>query len=106
MSGDTKMLHMVNKSPFEKTALSSCLRIAESGSAILLFEDAVYAALQNTSVSNEIVNCLKNLQIYILGPDLAARGMSNKPIIDGVKTIDYDGFVDLVAEYDAVHSWL
>ena len=37
------MLHIVNKSPLERPALDACLRIAEPG-AILLIEDAVYAA--------------------------------------------------------------
>ena len=100
------MLHLVNKSPFEKSSLSSCLRLAETGSGILLLEDAVYAALQNTSITEEIVKSSKDLQFYVLGPDLAARGMSEKPIIDGFKIINYEGFVDLVAEHDAVNSWL
>ena len=106
MTDNTKMLHLVNKSPFEKMALSSCLRLAESGSAILLFEDAVYAAIQNTKFTKEVVGCSEKFHFYVLGPDLAARGMSDKPVIDGLKIIDYDGFVDLVAEHDAVHSWL
>lgn len=106
MSGDRKMLHTVNKSPFEKTSLSSCLRLAKSGSGILLLEDAVYAALQGTGLSGEIAGRSRDFQFYALGPDLAARGLSKKPVIDGVKIIDYEGFVDLVAEHDAVHSWL
>ncbi|MEK7876246.1 MAG: hypothetical protein AAB325_08685 [Pseudomonadota bacterium] len=27
-------------------------------------------------------------------------------VIDGVKLVDYGGFVDLVAEYNTVQSWL
>jgi len=27
-------------------------------------------------------------------------------MIDGVETVDYGGFVDLVCEHDSVHSWL
>jgi len=42
------MLHLINKSPFERTALDSCLRLAKPGSSILLIEDGVYAALENT----------------------------------------------------------
>jgi len=106
MSGDIKMLHTVNKSPFEKTSLSSCLRLATSGSGILLLEDAVFAALEGTGVSDEIAGRSKDFKFYALGPDLAARGLSDKTIIEGVKIIDYEGFVDLVAEHDTVHSWL
>jgi sulfur transfer complex TusBCD TusB component (DsrH family) len=32
--------------------------------------------------------------------------MSDKQIINGLEIIDYEGFVDLVVEHDAVHSWL
>ncbi len=106
MSGEMKMLHMVNKSPFEKNSLSSCLRLAKKGSAILLMEDAVYGALKETSVTDEVAGRSKDFKIYALGPDLAARGLIEKPIIDSIKIIDYEGFVDLVVEHDAVNSWL
>jgi len=33
------MLHTVNKSPFERNTLQSCLRLAKPGSAILLIEE-------------------------------------------------------------------
>ena len=41
----------------------------------------------------------------VLGPDLQARGLENK-LADGIKVVDYDGFVKLVAEHDSVQSWL
>lgn len=100
------MLHTVNKSPFEKNNLESCLRLAKSGSGVLLIEDGVYAALQGTSVSDQVAGRTGDFKIYALGPDLAARGLGEKPIIDGIKVIDYEGFVDLVVEHDAVNSWL
>ena len=106
MSGDTKMLHLVNKSPFEKNSLSSCLRLAKNGRGILLIEDGVFGALQGTSVTDEIAGRSGDFKIYVLGPDLAARGLSEKPVIDGIEMIDYEGFVDLTIEHDAVNSWL
>ena len=33
------MLHTVNKSPFEKDSMTSCLRLSADGSSILLIED-------------------------------------------------------------------
>ena len=35
------MLHTVNKSPFEKNSLETCLRLSEDNSSILLIEDGV-----------------------------------------------------------------
>lgn len=100
------MLHTVNKSPFEKTALESCLRLAKAGSAVLLIEDGVYAALQGTKVADEVAQKMKELSFYVLSPDIAARGLADKPLIEGVKTVDYGGFVDLVAEYETSLAWL
>ncbi len=100
------LLHLVNKSPFERNSLESCLRLAEAGSGVLLFEDGIYAALKNTALSHIIASRAKDLKFYVLGPDLKARGMGDAPLIDGVEVVDYGGFVDLVAQYDATQSWL
>ncbi len=100
------MLHTVNKSPFERNALDSCLRLASAGSAVLLIEDGVYAAVKGAAFAERISQRMAELKFYALGPDIAARGLGGTPLIDGVKIVDYDGFVDLVAEYDASQAWL
>lgn len=100
------MLHTVNKSPFERCTLKSCIDMAKSGSSILLIEDGVLAATQNTSVANDISKAMEGITFYILGPDFNARGLSEDKLIDGIKTVDYEGFVELVAQHDAVQSWL
>ena len=45
------------------------------------------------------------ISFCVLGPDLQARGLENK-LADGIKVVDYEGFVNLVAEHDTVQSWL
>ncbi len=99
------MLHTVNKSPFEKSTLDTCLRLAKPGSTILLIEDGVYAVMQGTSVTERMANALRQHSIYVLGPDLKARGLEQGRMIDGVKVVDYGGFVDLVAQYDQIQTW-
>ena len=99
------MLHTVNKSPFENRALESCLRYALKGSAVLLIEDGVYAAARGTAFSKAVEAAMRDVTIYALSPDLAARGMQNR-VMDGVRLVDYGGFVDLVVEHNAVQSWL
>ncbi|MBL95440.1 MAG: Protein TusB [Alphaproteobacteria bacterium MarineAlpha3_Bin5] len=101
-----RILNVVNKSPFERNCLESCLRLANSGSSILLIEDGVYAALGNTAKSTLIKNDQKNLGFYVLINDLDARGLSEAPMIDSISRVDYDGFVDLVVDHDSIHSWL
>ncbi len=99
-------LHIVNKSPFERNALDSCLRLAAKGSAVLLFEDGVIGAMKNTKHSDAITSAMSDISFYVLGPDIKARGLNDGNVIDGIKVIDYDGFVDLTTEHENVQSWL
>jgi tRNA 2-thiouridine synthesizing protein B len=100
------ILHTVNKSPFERNALESCLKFATDGSAVLLFEDGVYAALKGTAVEAHVSGRSERLKVYVLGPDLQARGFSAERIIEGISVVDYAGFVDLAAENGKVQAWL
>jgi tRNA 2-thiouridine synthesizing protein B len=100
------ILHTVNKSPFERNSLDSCLKFAQPGAALLLIEDGIYAALTGTSVEGRIKDALASVKIYVLGPDLKARGFSEARVIDGISVVDYAGFVDLAAENAKVQAWL
>jgi tRNA 2-thiouridine synthesizing protein B len=99
------MLHTVNKSPFDHNTLETCLKFARRGSALLLIEDGVYAATRDTAVSKQVQEAMQSVSIYALKPDVEARGMQNR-VMDGVRLVDYGGFVDLVVEHNAVQSWL
>jgi tRNA 2-thiouridine synthesizing protein B len=98
------MLHILNKSPLEKNTLDTVLRLAPSG-ALLLIEDAVYAATRGNAAEGKLRQAMGRLKVYALAPDLAARGMADR-LIDGVVTVDYEGFVDLVVEHPNNQSWL
>lgn len=99
------MLHTVNKSPLDRNALDSCLAHAKKGSAILLIEDGVYAVMKGTASAKKLEQTMKTIPVYALQPDVEARGMKDR-VLDGVKLVDYSGFVDLAAEYPTVQSWL
>lgn len=100
------MLHLVNKSPFDRNALDSCLRLAKAGSSVLLIEDGVYAAMSKAAYAEAIGKRMEDLTFYVLGPDVSARGLDDTPLIDGINVVDYDGFVDLVVEHEVAQSWL
>ena len=87
-------------------SLDSCLRLARKGSAILFIEDAIYAAQQNTGVSEKVSAAIGKHMVYALTPDLEARGIDKNNIIEGISLINYEGFVQLVTEYSGVQSWL
>lgn len=100
------MLHTVNKSPFEKDSLASCLRLAREGSDILLIEDGVYAALAGTRFEEQVREALGRHSVFVLQADIEARGIGPHDLIPGIATVDYHGFVDLAAANDCVQSWL
>ena len=100
------ILHTVNKSPFEKNSLDECLTHSTDGSAILLLEDGVYAAMQGTNVESDLKNAMASKKVYALSADIKLRGLSADRLIDGIEVVDYAGFVDLTESNDKVQSWL
>ena len=99
-------LHTVNISPFDRSSLETCLRLAGKGNALVLLEDGVYGSMQGSNASGMVEKALSDVSIYVLGADMKARGVDESKIIDGIKVIDYKGFVDLTVENDKVNAWL
>ncbi len=97
------MLHTVNKSPFDKGTLKSCLATAQENDPILLIEDGVLAAMTGTVVEGMVKEALEHHPIYALEPDLKARGIES--VIDGIQVCGYDRFVELAAE-QPMFAWL
>ncbi len=96
------LLHLVNKSPYERNCLDTCVAYYREGDTVLLIEDGVYAA----SKVGKAAEKLSGLDVAVLGSDLAARGIAQDKLVDGVKVVDYGGFGDLVEAKDKVQSWL
>ena len=99
-------LHIVNKSPFERNSLESCIGHLGQDDAVLLIEDAVVAARDGSDVAPLVRAALKNASVYVLAADLAARAIKHEGVIAGMKLVDYRGFVALVAEHTRTQSWL
>ncbi|MBI3581704.1 MAG: sulfurtransferase complex subunit TusB [Nitrospinae bacterium] len=97
------MLFTVNKSPLTSDNLKTCLRFAKKGNSVLLYEDGVYGAIPGTKVESVVKEALKSIEVFALKEDLKARGFGE--VIDGVKLVDYAGFVGLVEEHN-VCPWL
>jgi len=100
------LLHIINKSPFDRNSLDTCLRLAKKGAAILLIEDGIYAAQRNTAVADKVDAAVARHKVYALEPDIDARGIDKNTLIEGVALVDYEGFVALATEHDGPQSWL
>ena len=103
------MLNIVNKSPLERNALDSCLRLMTAAGAhedaLLLRDDAVYAVTRGNAAAARVAQAMATCKVYALRPDLEARGVADR-VLDGVQTVDYAGFVELVAAHPNNQSWL
>ena len=83
------LVHLVGRA----SALRSCLRYVGPDDAVLLFADGVYASADAAN-TKAIVCAIKE--------DAAARGVSLGP---PVRSIGYDGFVELVVAHEASVTW-
>ncbi len=99
-------LNIVNKSPFEKRTLEQCLKRVGDGDSVLLIEDASICAVAGTAYQDQLNATAELTKLYVLQPDLDARGFTDAKLLEPVQCVDYTGFVELVAQHDRVHSWL
>lgn len=99
-------LHTVNKSPFATRTLESCLNHCKDGDAILMIEDGVYGGLSGTEVAGKLAKRTGTVSVYVLSPDVDARGIAADRLMEGVARVGYDDFVDLVADHDRTQAWL
>ena len=44
--------------------------------------------------------------MYVLGPDLVARGLDKNSLINNIEIIDYQEFVKLAVENERIQNWL
>ena len=82
------ILHTLNKT----SALAKCSNLIAEDDLMLLMEDGVYLALQGVDEG------------FALKADVEARGIADR-MPEGIRVIDYDGFVSLTAEADKVCAW-
>jgi len=62
--------------------------------------------MKGTAFEGKLRDAARSFKLYVLGPDLKARGLDESGVVDGLSVVDYNGFVDLAAESDKVQAWL
>ena len=97
------ILHTVNKSPFNDSSFSDCLKFCSKGSSVLLIEDGVYAGKDNTPYS-QLIDSHSEIQFYALIADVKARGLSQH-MAPAINLIDDSEFVALAVSHHSVQSW-
>lgn len=96
------MLHILTHSPF-KCDYFSFLKMLKTKDEVLLIQDGVIAALQNTKINKKILRTNVH-KIFVLYNDISARGF-NKKIEKTIKIVNYSGFVKLVIKHCNQITW-
>lgn len=97
-------LHIVNKSAFSATALTSCLEHMPADASLLLIEDGIYSLCADAPAAR-LQSLAAASRLYLLAPHMASRGVAGESLMPGVRLVDYTGFVDLVAGHSPIQSW-
>lgn len=92
-------LHTFARSPHDGEALALALARMTEDAALLLLEEGVRAAAKT------LAPLAAEGRLYVLAPDLAARGLDGKMLPAGARMVDYGGFVDLCAAHPVVVAW-
>jgi tRNA 2-thiouridine synthesizing protein B len=97
-------LHILSRPASSHSDLLSAVRF--SPGAVLLIEDAVFTASKG-SPGHEMLRRLMDAgaPVYALKEDLESRGLRAGLLLEGVRTVDYEGFVELVEKHEVV-PWL
>ncbi|MFW1676390.1 sulfurtransferase complex subunit TusB [Pontibacter sp. JAM-7] len=94
-------LHLINARPDASSCYEQCRLALNTGDAVLLLEDAVYAA---TGTFPQRFTDLPGITLYVLEPDMLARGIG--PLVSEHFTPVSDSqFVELCCQQDKVISW-
>ncbi|MBD1557352.1 sulfurtransferase complex subunit TusB [Vibrio sp. S9_S30] len=92
------MLHIVKS----LTGIQEAIQYATSQDTILLVEDAVYAAITHHQGFESLLN--SQLGIYVLMPDVVARGLSGC-IDTAVAKASFNDWVTLTETHESNVTW-
>ncbi len=95
-------LHVINKT--DAALWQLLLNAVMPADAVLLIEDAVYAALPGYPLVTDLLATYPALQFHVLADDLAARGISAK-IRPGFACVTCSEFVALTIDHARVVNW-
>jgi tRNA 2-thiouridine synthesizing protein B len=83
-------------------ALTAALPRSHPDDSFLLLEDGVHAGLADSA---EAI-ALTGRTVYLLRPDLVARGLQNAALTRAVRLIEMQDFVTLTIDHSPIVAWL
>ena len=95
------MLHIIDHFPIKPSELEQ----TSNGDTVVLTNNAIYAAKQNTDFSKLSKQALNRLNMCVLGKDMRIRGVDTHDILSGVAILDDYEYLDITDYNSIVRSW-
>ena len=95
------MLHLIFQSPIDIAILE---RI-DSGDDVVFLESSVLRILQKGSLSDILMQLLKQNRLYVLADDIEVRGIVSEELVNGIEVIDYSELVRMTVKNPVIQSW-
>jgi tRNA 2-thiouridine synthesizing protein B len=93
------ILHTLNATP-SSSAFDDCLKVIQSGDAVVLMGDGVYGVLEGSKAYSKLQ--ARGAELYLLASDALAAGVTPP---SGVVSIDMDGLVILTEKFPRQQAW-
>ncbi len=113
MSDELNCIYLFGYSPRAGVQVNSLKLLVKNQNSkglklgIVLIHDGVIGAsskIKGAELINEIINL--QIKMYVMIPDLKARGISLDNIKDEIKPIEYTELVDIIDSTEKIISWM
>ena len=95
------MLHLIFRSPIE----AAILERIDTEDIVVFLENAVLRTLQNSVISDTLMQQMSCNRLFVLSDDIAVRGITPNELVKGVEVIDYAELVKLTVNNPVILSW-
>jgi tRNA 2-thiouridine synthesizing protein B len=95
------MLHTLSRSPWQ-CDIESLLSMVREGDALLLIQDGVLAAVEDSRFVDILSNAL--ISVSALKDDIDARGLAGQ-ISAKINVVSYTDFVNLAVQHTGHMNW-
>ena len=99
------VLHLVVASPLRSNTLAEVLALCRPQDAVVFMQDAAPAAVAAVVLPRDMALRLSRVRAFVVTADLAARGLADAHLREGVRAIGYAALVDLAASYPVSQTW-
>ncbi len=98
------ILHLLGGTP-GGSLWQTARNVVTTGHALLLWQDAVSAALANGVFGDCMAEFERGVELYVYAPDLEMRGLAGYPLRSSIKKTDAAGLVELACRFPLSHTW-